>query len=212
MENVSGMVKGRMKGKFKEIILSLKTLNYQVKCKLLNAKYYEVAQSRQRLFFIGIRKDLNLEPIFPEPLNKIITVMEALKDLKELGEVKYPKNEIDKYYNQIRIGSDLAEIFKKKFNRNRYFNVIKVNPNKPCNTLTKLFSEAISGLLHWEEKRYFTINELKILCSFPEDFKLVGNYLQQWAKLGNSVMPKQMYHIAKTLKEKILDKYNEIYT
>lgn len=207
MENVSGMVKGKMKGKFKEIILSLKSLNYQVKCKLLNAKYYEVPQSRQRLFFIGIRNDLNLEPVFPEGNNKIITVREALKDLKELGEVKYPKNEIDKYYYQIRIGSDLAEIFEKKFGKRRYFNIKKVNPNKPCNTLTKLFSEAMSGLLHWQEKRYFTINELKILCSYPEDFKTMGNFREQWARLGNSVMPKQMYHIAKTLKENILDNY-----
>ena len=37
MENVSGMVKGKMKGCFIEIMKSLKSLNYQVKCKLLNA-------------------------------------------------------------------------------------------------------------------------------------------------------------------------------
>jgi DNA (cytosine-5)-methyltransferase 1 len=209
MENVSGMVKGKMKGKFKEIILSLKALNYQVKYKLLNAKYYEVPQSRQRLFFIGIRNDLNLEPVFPEGNNKVITAGEALKNLRELGEVKYPKGDIDKYYYQIKIGSDLAEIFEKKFNKRTYFNIKKINPNNPSNTLTKLFSEAIAGLLHWNEKRYLTINELKILCSFPEEFKMTGNFKEQWARLGNSVMPKQMYHIAKTLKEKILD---EIYT
>lgn len=206
MENVSGMVKGKMKGKFKEIILTLKSLNYQVKCKLLNAKYFEVPQSRERLFFIGIRNDLNLEPVYPKEINKVITVREALKSLKELGEIKYPKKDIDKYYSQIKIGSDLAEIFEKLFNKRTYFNVKKINPDKPCNTLTKLFSEAIAGLLHWKEKRYLTINEIKILCSFNEEFKMIGNFKEQWARLGNSVMPKQMYHIAKTLKEEILDK------
>jgi site-specific DNA-cytosine methylase len=58
MENVSGMIKGKMKGKFKEIMSTLKSDNYEVKCKLMNAMYYNVPQSRQRLIFIGVRKDI----------------------------------------------------------------------------------------------------------------------------------------------------------
>lgn len=57
MENVSGMIKGTMKGKFKEILTVLKSDNYEVKCKLMNSMYYNVPQSRQRLIFIGVRKD-----------------------------------------------------------------------------------------------------------------------------------------------------------
>lgn len=56
MENVSGMIKGTMKGLFKEYMLKMKELNYEVKCKLMNAKYYNVPQSRERLIWIGIRK------------------------------------------------------------------------------------------------------------------------------------------------------------
>ena len=52
------------------------------------------------------------------------------------------------------------------------------------------------------------LKELKILCSFPEDFILNGRIREQVDRLGNSVMPKQMYHIAKTLKEKILNGQN----
>jgi len=98
MENVSGMVKGKMKGMFIEIINQLKSLNYNVKCKLLNAKFYEVPQSRERLFFIGVRKDLNIEPSFPIPSKKVITVKEAIKNIK-LSEIKLPKGEIEINYN-----------------------------------------------------------------------------------------------------------------
>ena len=61
MENVTGMIKGKMKGRFIEIINTLKELNYNVKCKQMNAKYYNVPQSRERIIFIGVRKDLNIE-------------------------------------------------------------------------------------------------------------------------------------------------------
>lgn len=58
MENVSGMMKGGYKGKFNEIVQTLKDTGYNVKVKLMNAMWYEVPQSRERLIFIGIKKDL----------------------------------------------------------------------------------------------------------------------------------------------------------
>ncbi|MCU0289411.1 MAG: DNA (cytosine-5-)-methyltransferase, partial [Acidobacteria bacterium] len=80
MENVSGLIKGKMKGRFNEILKELKSLNYKVKCKLMNAKYYNVPQSRERIIFIGVRNDINIEPCFPKENNKIITVKEILKN------------------------------------------------------------------------------------------------------------------------------------
>lgn len=205
MENVSGMIKGKMKGMFIEIIQALKSLNYDVKCKLLNAKFYEVPQSRERLFFIGIRKDLNIEPSFPNPLKKIITVKEALKDVK-LSEVQIPLKEIDLNYHNIKQGSDLATYYQSLGFHRKYFNIRKIHPNKVCNTITKLFSAGMCGILHWKEKRYLTINELKRLASFPDDFIFTGRFREQWARIGNAVMPNQMYYIAKHIKENVFEK------
>jgi len=205
MENVSGMIKGKMKGMFIEIMQTLKSLNYNVKCKLLNAKFYEVPQSRERLFFIGVRKDLNVEPSFPKPLNKVITVKEALKGVK-LSEIKYPINLIDINYSKIKQGSNLATELIKQGLKGNYFNVIKAHSNKALCTITKLFSTGAAGILHPQDKRYLCINELKRLSSFPDNFIFTGKFAEQWARIGNSVMPKQMYHIAKHIKENIFSK------
>jgi DNA (cytosine-5)-methyltransferase 1 len=67
MENVSGMVKGKMKMVFAEIMRELKASGYRVRCQLLNAMWYGVPQSRERVIFIGIREDLGKDPEFPVP-------------------------------------------------------------------------------------------------------------------------------------------------
>ena len=54
------------------------------------------------------------------------------------------------------------------------------------------------------EKRKFTINELKRICAFPDDFTLCGSYAQQWERLGNSVPPLMMKAIASTIRDEIL--------
>lgn len=203
MENVSGMIKGSMKGKFIEIMKTLKSMNYNVKAKLMNAKYYGVPQSRERMIFIGVRKDLNKEPSFPKASNKLISVKEAIKGVTK-SEIKIPIGDCEQYYDKIKKGSDLASYFKSIGMKEKNFSLKKVHPNKPSNTITKLFSPGMTGLLHWEEKRFLTINELKRCSTFPDDFKFIGKYEEQWARIGNAVMPKFMYHIAKHIKENIL--------
>ena len=66
MENVSGMVKGKMKLIFVEILKELKASGYKVSVRLMNAMYFHVPQSRQRLIFIGVREDVG-KPSHPRP-------------------------------------------------------------------------------------------------------------------------------------------------
>jgi DNA (cytosine-5)-methyltransferase 1 len=58
MENVSGMVKGKMKLIFAEIMRELKASGYHVSARLMKVMYFGVPQSRQRMIFIGVREDL----------------------------------------------------------------------------------------------------------------------------------------------------------
>ena len=167
MENVSGMVKGQMKGRFIEIFNELKKLNYNVKCSQLNSMFYEVPQNRKRLIFIGIRKDLNIIPTFPKMINNIIKVS-------------------DIYPTHIKMN---REQFDRKW----------TDTNRPAYTIVKrvgLKFKLIDGTI-----RRATIEEIKRLSSFPEDFQLTGNFGVQWAQVGNAVMPRFMYHLAKHIKE-----------
>ena len=53
--------------------------------------------------------------------------------------------------------------------------------------------------------RGFTMAELKRLCSFPDDFKLLGGKVASWKVLGNSVPPVMMYHVASAVRDKVLN-------
>lgn len=206
MENVSGMIKGKMKGKFLEIIKNLRSLNYNVKCKLTNAKYYDVPQSRERLIFIGVRKDLNIEPSFPKPKNKIITIREALKNCPDglsQGFFEGKRLEIAKKIKQNKDGSSVI--------KNQSFNLKRLCWDNPSRTVLKSIGKNNShfggGLIHPELNRHLTIPELKRISSFPDDFQFTGKFEEQWARIGNAVMPFFMKAIAENLKINILDKY-----
>lgn len=191
MENVSGMVKGKMKGRFIEILKNLKSLNYNVKVKLLNAANYSVPQSRQRLFFIGVRQDLNKEPVFPKAHKKIIVI----KDVYEANVKDYMSQE------ELRVIDTHAFQQRKKGNhfggRDKATNI-----NDVFRTLTKhRSSDCIIKV--GNKYRYPTLLELKRFCSFPDNFKFFS-FNSAWAVMGNAVMPKQMEAIANTIREEIL--------
>jgi DNA (cytosine-5)-methyltransferase 1 len=58
-------------------------------------------------------------------------------------------------------------------------------------------------------KRQPTIEELKILQGFPQDFKLLGTFNEQWGLIGNSVPPPLTYKIGKTIISKILTQVSQ---
>lgn len=76
-ENVSGMVKGTAKGFFLEILKELRR-GYRVTCPLLDAQWLGVPQARQRIVFVGVRDDLDLEPPTIAPLPYRYSVREAI--------------------------------------------------------------------------------------------------------------------------------------
>lgn len=80
MENVSGMVKGKMKLIFADILRELKASGYTVSARLMNAMYFHVPQSRQRMIFIGVREDLGIAPSHPGPESRAIALRNICPD------------------------------------------------------------------------------------------------------------------------------------
>lgn len=77
-ENVSGLVKGSAKGYFLEILAALKACGYRVSARLLDAQWLGVPQARQRLIFVGVRNDLQIDPVHPTPLPYRYSIRDAL--------------------------------------------------------------------------------------------------------------------------------------
>jgi DNA (cytosine-5)-methyltransferase 1 len=197
MENVSGMAKGSMKGRFIEIMNVLKTGNYNVKCKQMNAMYYGVPQSRERLIFIGVRKDLNKLPEFPLPNKKITTVKDVLHGLEPGYHPPITNAFIKSILYKMKPGQAGSDFHPKQ----SYFNTKRIYWTRPSQTLTKTFS----GFIHPIENRHVSINEAKLLCSFPINWKLGTDFYEAWARLGNAVMPKFMQAIAETVRKEVLN-------
>lgn len=227
MENVSGMIKGVMKLIFAEILRELKASGYQVSARLLNAMYFNVPQSRQRLIFIGVRDDLRIAPSHPEAESRPIALKEVLPSLN--GSRSQKINPImdgsrpaatlckmhagyevipafdDKYaqpWSRVPIGGNAQDVIGKGYN-----NCVKPNPDKCAPTLPKTQTgRGFATIAHPLEPRALTIEEAKIIASFPDAFALIGSYSEQWARIGNSVPPLFMRSIARNVRTEILDK------
>lgn len=71
-------MKGTAKGYFLKILKELKDCGYQVECRVLDAQWLGVPQSRQRTIFVGVRDDLGIKPAHPAPLPYRYSVKDAL--------------------------------------------------------------------------------------------------------------------------------------
>jgi DNA (cytosine-5)-methyltransferase 1 len=234
-ENVSGLVKGTAKGYFLEILRELKSCGYNISCKVLDAKWLGVPQSRQRTIFVGVRNDLNLTPIHPSPMPYCYSVRDALPWIVDARQTKVFKEpdriftetpaptittlgigakrndccivEAETDISRFAIGAEWDKIKGPGGKSEKYFQLVRPSTDKPCPTIT-FGAGALScaGVVHPTEKRRFSIAELKRICAFPDDFKLTGTYAQQWERCGRSVPPVMMSHIAATIRDKILRK------
>lgn len=201
-ENVIGLAKGKAKGYFLDILQTLRSCNYRVRCKLLNAKWLGVPQARPRIIFIGVRNDLGLDPVFPRPLPYQYTLRDAFAGL-----VNDVPPEI--YFNNYAIAKEWRRLEPGGQSKTR-FTLKRGHFDRPCLTVVALGGNvSISSVTHPSEPRKFSIPELKRICSFPDDFVLTGTFMQQWERLGRAVPPVMMYHIADTIRREILDKTRE---
>ena len=236
-ENVSGLVKGTAKGYFLEILAALKASGYRVSCKVLDAQWLGVPQSRQRTIFVGVREDLGLEPAHPKPLPYRYSVRDALPwiesavhDINGIMSCGDITNKPSPAVMAGRAGSHFAiEVqsgaFPKKFTSgdkpspaimagrttemivgNNAFESVWGSIDTQHPTATTAPNKQGGFIRNGTYRRKFTIAELKRICAFPDDFILKGTYAQQWERLGNSVPPVMMRHIAKTIRDEILKK------
>lgn len=197
MENVKGMIQGYMKQSYLTITKTLTECGYIVKGEVLNAKYFNVPQSRERVIIIGVRNDLGIEPSHPRPQTVPIPV-------RNIYEFQNPRMKhslrVENLWHKIKPGENGAKIPEHNGN---CFGLIKVDPNRPCPTITKGWT-AGTGLLHWSECRFLSIPELAQIGSFGLYFKFLGTPEDVVQRIGNSVPPNLMRAIAEHIRTHIL--------
>lgn len=95
-ENASGMLANRHSEAVQNIIKLFEDSGYNVTLTLVNAKDYGVAEERKRVFYIGFRKDLNIDFDFPIGStiddNKKLTLRDIIWDLQDTAIPSAEKN------------------------------------------------------------------------------------------------------------------------
>ncbi len=214
-ENVKGIVS---MGDVKEIIANdFRTINggyIVLEPKILHAGNYGIPQKRERIIFIGIRKDLlnsdtlqklltNEINLYPEPTHDIkdnfVMARDVLCDLFEpevstdLAHQKYSKA---KYYGKHCQGQT-------EINLNGLAPTIRSEHHGSIEF--RRLSKENGGLIEEEyslPQRRLSVRECARIQTFPDDYSFVTDSVsasEAYKLVGNAVPPLLGYHIAKQI-------------
>lgn len=197
-ENVRGLLTHDKGKTFKTIYDIFEEQGYQVNYSVLNALDYGVAQKRERLILVGIRKDLskNINFEFPKKHKKQLVLRDILKGVPESECAKYSmeKQEIFKlvppggYWKDI--DSNIAKVYMKKcwfMGGGRTGILRRLSLDEPCLTVLTTPQMKQTERCHPIEVRPFSIRENARIQSFPDDWEFTGTVASKYKQIGNAV-------------------------
>lgn len=215
-ENVSGMMAQRHLEAVTHFIELFKDAGYNLFIKMLNANDYDVAEDRDRVFFIGFRNDLGINHFkFPKPVPNKPTLKDCIWDLRDSAIAALPKNKSNghrcKVANHEYFIGDFSPIF---MSRNRVrswdepaFTVqasgrqCQLHPQAP--KMEKIGKDKQRFVVGKEELyRRMTVREVARIQGFPDEFKFIYDEVNYGYKMiGNAVPVNLAYHIALQIKK-----------
>ena len=210
-ENVSGMLAKRHSEAVIGFLKLFDEAGYDVNLKMLNANDFDVPEDRDRVFYIGFRKDLGIYDYeYPTPQKHKPTLREAIWDLQETAIPAREKNHTNGEdciipNNEYFVGA-YSPIF---MSRNRVrswdepgFTVqasgrqCQLHPQAPkMEKIEKNLQRFIPGKEHLY--RRMTVREVARVQSFPDDYKFIYDDVNYGYKMiGNAVPVNLAYHVA----------------
>lgn len=220
-ENVSGMLAKRHSDAVNGFMKLFDEAGYDVNLKMLNANDFDVPEDRDRVFYIGFRKDLNIHDFeYPTPLKHKPTLREAIWDLQDTAIPAKEKNHTNgdacKVPNNEYFIGAFSPIF---MSRNRVrswdepgFTVqasgrqCQLHPQAPkMEKLEKNLQRFVPGKEHLY--RRMTVREVARVQTFPDDYLFLYDDLNTGYKMiGNAVPVNLAYHVAMSIRA-ALDKH-----
>lgn len=215
-ENVSGMLSNRHSSAVKNIIELFENAGYDVTVNMVNAKDYGVAEERKRVFYIGFRKDMQINFKFPggstEFANKKITLKDIIWDLQDtaIPAEKNNQHNPNAINNNEYFTGSYSPIFMSR-NRVKSWNEqaftvqasgrqCQLHPQAPkMEKIDKNSYRFVPGKEHLY--RRMTIREIARVQGFPDDFQFIYKNLDTGYKMiGNAVPVNLAYEIAVSIK------------
>ena len=186
-ENVKGLVLGKAKSWVNLIVKEFNNAGYDVQMFLLNSAKMGVPQKRERVFFVGRRKDLNL----PKAVMNFNTKPVLFGDVREQNGKPINENTIVGLLLKLRIKTDrdVSDINKRVRNREGLYSANINHDEEPAHTVTA----------NGENYRFYDglgmTDQDYINCqTFPQDYNFAGQNVQYVC--GMSVPPVMMAKIA----------------
>lgn len=197
-ENVKGLLTHN-KGKTFETIKNIfEDQGYQIKYKILNALDYGVAQKRERLIIIGIRKDLKskIQFNFPKKYQYQLILRDILQNVPESECAKYSK-EKEKIFSLVppggywkNIDPEIAKKYMKKcwfMEGGRTGILRRLSLDEPSLTVLTSPQMKQTERCHPIEIRPFSVRENARIQSFPDEWEFIGTMADKYKQIGNAV-------------------------
>lgn len=196
-ENVKGLVSHENGNTLKVMIDVFNEVGYQVQYKVLNALDYGVAQKRERIIIIGIRKDIYKEPfIFPEPYSIKLTLRDVLQNVPSSPCSTYSDYK-KRILSMVRPGGcwkDLPDDVAREYLGGSYHLgggktgiARKLSWDEPSLTILCTPAQKQTERCHPDELRPFSVRESARIQSFPDDWIFCGSVAEQYKQIGNAV-------------------------
>ncbi|CAI6221523.1 DNA (cytosine-5-)-methyltransferase [Bacillus inaquosorum] len=189
-ENVKGMIIGNAKGYVKLIIEKAKEIGYDVQLFVLNAATMGVPQRRERVFFIGRRKDLKLPPLKLHFNERPILYKEIRSGRG--SRLKENTKTYKRWVKRKPSDTDIGQITRRLEGKETGFNTVLIK-----NSLVPPTLASGSIFLRYDEPYYISRQDVILIQSFPLDYDFMDASVQYVC--GMSVPPLMMKRIAEQI-------------
>lgn len=214
IENVKGILDCKFKDIFEDFIAKLYNAGYNVQWSLLDAVNFRIPQNRERVFFVGFKKELNVSFKFPNPTCAVpVTLESAIGDITEepnsysgrkkdnVLEHKRPNHDVlmSKFGAFYYRGNRRRGWQQPSFTINATADFVPLHPSSP--------KMLYYGRENWkfqknklDKYRRLSVRECARIQTFPDNFIFEYDDIKDAYKMiGNAVPPRLGKEIAKEI-------------